>query len=97
MGVKPGRNAATACGRTCKKRSTSASVVKRPSVTRSEPRARTASNPIASRTYEGSPAWCELHALPVETAICSSSSANCSRIASPSCPANPRQTWPGSR
>jgi hypothetical protein len=51
-----GRNEATASGNTSRKRFTSASVLKRPSVTRSEPRAWIGSSPIASNTPDGCPA-----------------------------------------
>src|SRR5512138_2750022 len=64
-----GRSLATISGNTDRKWSTSASVLKRPSVTRSEPRARIGSRPIARSTCDGCPACLALQALPAETAI----------------------------
>ncbi len=75
----------------------SSSLVKRPIVTRSEPRARMVSKPIAVSTYEGSPALWALQALPDETAMPASSSANSSLMASASWPEKPRHRWPGRR
>ena len=64
-----GRSEATARGSTSRNRSASSSVLNRPSDILNEPRALSASNPRASNTWEGWPAWIALHALPDEMAM----------------------------